>query len=289
MENTTNFTALQSISNDRVINTPSPAAKSAFFYVQETGHLKNTAAHFTQREALDSYLFVAVQKGKGCLYYDGENYSLKKGDCFFIDCTLPHTYGCWTDEPWELLWVHFNGATTREYYRLFTQSFRYGFTPTNFDTISRDLQRIIEINENKDLYAEICSSRELVVLMTDVLTSGREGQEENAENISEKLLQAKAYLDEHFTEAVYLDDIADRFFISKYHLSREFKRVFGLNFSAYIINKRIEYAKYLLRFTDKSIEEIAGECGIGDASYFNKLFKKSENTTASKYRSGWKN
>ncbi|WP_422487416.1 AraC family transcriptional regulator [Gudongella sp. DL1XJH-153] len=49
----------------------------------------------------------------------------------------------------------------------------------------------------------------------------------------------------------------------------------------------MNYAKKLLRFSDKSIEAIASECGIPDTSYFNKVFKKSENITASRYRKDW--
>lgn len=43
-----------------------------------------------------------------------------------------------------------------------------------------------------------------------------------------------------------------------------------------------------LRFSDSSIEEIASECGIADASYFNKVFRRIEGMTASQYRSMWK-
>ena len=41
-------------------------------------------------------------------------------------------------------------------------------------------------------------------------------------------------------------------------------------------------------FADNSIEEIASECGIADASYFNKVFRRIEGMTASQYRSMWK-
>ena len=82
--------------------------------------------------------------------------------------------------------------------------------------------------------------------------------------------------------------IADEFFISKYHMSREFKKAYGITIANYIIAKRITHAKELLRFTYMQIEEIGRICGIEDSSYFNKVFSKFEGMTASEYRVRWK-
>ena len=51
--------------------------------------------------------------------------------------------------------------------------------------------------------------------------------------------------------------------------------------------QKITRAKELLRYSNASIEEIASLCGIDDASYFNKVFKKLEGCTASEYRKRW--
>lgn len=51
--------------------------------------------------------------------------------------------------------------------------------------------------------------------------------------------------------------------------------------------KKITHAKELLRYSNSSIEEIARLCGMDDASYFNKVFKKMEGCTASEYRKQW--
>ena len=48
-----------------------------------------------------------------------------------------------------------------------------------------------------------------------------------------------------------------------------------------------EQAKRLLRFTDKSVENVAQECGLNDANYFSRLFKKVEGTTPGEYRRQW--
>ena len=107
-------------SSRRMIQTPGAFARSAFFYVQETGYLKLKESHVARRKNLESFLVVLVLSGSGVLMYDEKLYSLRKGSCFFIDCMVPYYHQSSQTDPWELVWVHFNGATSREYYRYFS-------------------------------------------------------------------------------------------------------------------------------------------------------------------------
>ena len=68
---------------------------------------------------------------------------------------------------------------------------------------------------------------------------------------------------------------------------REFKKEYGTTIIRYVLAKKITHAKELLRYSNSSIEEIARLCGMDDASYFNKVFKKMEGCTASEYRKQW--
>ena len=105
--------------------------------------------------------------------------------------------------------------------------------------------------------------------------------------MSMKLNQVRTYIDANFTAKLLLEDLAERFYISKYHLSREFKKAYGITIGSYLLSCRIGLAKRLLRFSSKPIEEIAMLCGIPDTSYFTKVFRKSEQMTALEYRKKW--
>ena len=89
-------------------------------------------------------------------------------------------------------------------------------------------------------------------------------------------------------EEVLLDELSRKFYISKYYLTREFKKAYGETIFQHIIAMRINYAKRLLRFTDKSVDEIAELCGFHDQSYFTKQFKKAENMTCLAFRKRWR-
>ena len=78
-----------------------------------------------------------------------------------------------------------------------------------------------------------------------------------------------------------------RLYINKFYLTRVFKEQFGLPVTSYLVQLRITRAKRLLRFTDRTIESIAQDCGLNDANYFSRLFKKIEGTSPGEYRRQW--
>ena len=88
-------------------------------------------------------------------------------------------------------------------------------------------------------------------------------------------------------QKIVLDELADRFFISKFHLSRVFKEQFGVSIHTYVRNLRITKAKQMLRFTDKKLEDIGYRGGLGAPHYFSRIFKQVEGITPSEFREKW--
>ena len=272
----------------RMIQTPSSIARSAFFYVQETGYFKLKESHRAFRKNLDSYLIVLVLSGSGTLMYNEKFYELKPGSCFFIDCKIPYYHQSSDSDPWELIWVHFHGATSKEYYRYFSVISDPALMPQAFGELKDKLERLLDVNTHADLMAEISSSRLIMDILSILLQDVTNSKEEQTP-ARQKMLQIRLYLDEHYTDKFSLDQLSEHFFISKYHLSREFKNHFGITPNHYVISKRITLVKKLLRFSDFTLEDIAAKAGFYDTSYLNKQFKKSEGISASDFRKIWMN
>ncbi len=273
--------------DSRIIKTPSAVAKKTFFYLQECGHLKAGGGHHTSRQNLQSFLLAIVLDGQGTLSYHGQEVQLHQGDCFFIDCRTQHSYQSNAENPWELLWVHFNGCTTEEYYKLFVAQSNPIFHPTSISKFVAVLQEIMRLNAETYADTEILTSGLLANLLTMLLTLNNLGEEPDTA-LQTKLKAVLAYVDANFTQDLTLSDLSNRFFISKYYLTREFKRAYGETIFQHIIGLRINYAKRLLRFTDKSVDEIAERCGFNDQSYFSKQFKKAEGVTCLAFRRRWR-
>ncbi|MCR5032468.1 MAG: AraC family transcriptional regulator [Lachnospiraceae bacterium] len=277
---------IQSATSDRVIGTPSALAKQTFFYMQETGKLKSIRHHISKRENMDSFLIAYVYSGEGYFTVNGRRTKVSTGACFFIDCRESYAHESPDDSPWELLWIHFNGASSREYYEYFTSLSGNIFYPGNPEEIIHIFGQLLSVNKNKEEYYELVTSSLIVQLLTALITTAKSG-EKPADSTSDKLTQVRRYLSDHYKEKVSLDDLSAAFFISKYHLCREFKKKYGESITDYIRNKRITQAKEQLRFSDLHIGEIAAECGVPDVNYFVKQFKIAEGMTPSDYRKKW--
>jgi AraC-like DNA-binding protein len=269
----------------RIINTPSEFAKENLFYIQEAGYLKSIKSHISQREKLNSYLFLVVMSGSGRFRYKETNYELHNGNCLFINCNHHYSHQSSEQDPWELMWIHFNGKQITpflEYYEMNNPEVIFHTDCiTDFTNI---IETCLELEKKNDITTEFIISK----MITDILTlcisrnKGTLGQ-----TSLEKMILIKDYIDTNFREKISLGSIAHEFYISKHYLAREFKKFYGMTIGDYITGKRVTYSKELLRFTKKSIEEISAICGVPDTNYFAKIFRRIEECSPSGYRKKW--
>lgn len=107
---------------------------------------------------------------------------------------------------------------------------------------------------------------------------------ENAFSKDSIIGKSIVYMQEHLEQEVTLQKVAEEVYCSPQYLSYLFKKVTGENFSEYMTRLRIKRAQNLLITTDYSIADIAGRVGIGNPSYFTKVFAKITGTTPNRYR-----
>ena len=100
----------------------------------------------------------------------------------------------------------------------------------------------------------------------------------------QKVDEVAHYIVEHCTEQISLEDLAGRFYINKFYLSRIFKEVTSFTINDYLNINRIKKAHRLLLETDDSITSIAEQLGYENITYFERVFKKYRNMTPLKYR-----
>ena len=93
------------------------------------------------------------------------------------------------------------------------------------------------------------------------------------------------YIQKHISEPISTAEIAESLFLSRSHLSTKFKEETGLNLTDFIQEEKIEEAKRLLRYSEKSISAISLYLGFSSQSHFTKIFKKSVGKTPREYRS----
>lgn len=96
--------------------------------------------------------------------------------------------------------------------------------------------------------------------------------------------EIREYIEHNINDKLSIDEICKKFFISKNHLYRCVKNGCGQTVGELIIKTRMNVAKHLMAHTDKSLTHIAETVGIGNYTYFCRLFKKRYGISPSEYR-----
>lgn len=93
-----------------------------------------------------------------------------------------------------------------------------------------------------------------------------------------------AYINQNYATISNIGQIADHFFISKYHLCRIFKSTMKVTIIDYLNQIRIKNACQMLDFSGRDIGEISELCGYNSVAYFSNVFKKITGVAPSRYR-----
>ena len=89
----------------------------------------------------------------------------------------------------------------------------------------------------------------------------------------EKTVAILRYLSAHLTENISIDDLAARFFISKYHMMRRFRAETGYTIHNYLITKRLLLARELIA-GGMPVTQACYACGFGDYSAFSRAYRR---------------
>lgn len=108
----------------------------------------------------------------------------------------------------------------------------------------------------------------------------------HGESPSSLALEVTKYIWSHISEPISTEDLAAHLSMSRSHLSRRFKAETGKNLSDKILQEKIEEAKRLLRFTNKSLASISLYLGFSSQSHFSRAFHKITDLSPSEYRQG---
>ncbi|MBQ2757125.1 MAG: helix-turn-helix transcriptional regulator, partial [Clostridia bacterium] len=92
------------------------------------------------------------------------------------------------------------------------------------------------------------------------------------------------YINEQYGTIESIDEIAERFYISKYHLCRIFNKNLGVSLISYLNTIKIRAAIELMQSTHLNITDIATRSGFNSSSYFCKVFTDEIGLSPTAYR-----
>ncbi len=275
--------------SDRYLHTPSSFARQNLLYVQEVGRLTSLNQHRCIREGLDSLLLMVVLKGKGVLTIKDKEYNMSAGNIALIDCREHYEHISDVEDAWTLCWVHFNGVSARNYYELFLKYSKGVNVFSVEDTFvwENTIDSLMGKQQNKSVIAEMQCGELLLKLLSDTISHVADASILRDEENRKLVQDVREYLHENYAETDVVQKAGEMHSFSCEALNHLFREYFGMTMEEYVSNRRFLVAKELLRFSIKSVAEVAQESGIRDVIAMQQMFYDKENMTADEYRSRW--
>lgn len=147
------------------------------------------------------------------------------------------------------------------------------------------LELMLEENSSPGSYSRIIIVSSIMQLLS--LVARRTGLAPGSgPQVNPLMKQVLAYIDRHFTRRISLEELAGIAHMSSTAFSRYFTKYNRIGPSQYIKRKRIALAIHLLEHTDRTILDIAMECGFQNVSNFYKAFRSLTRQAPGDYRAG---
>lgn len=247
---------------------------------------KNMEFEFHYHDFNKIIIFIS---GKVNYLIEGKSYKLKPWDILLVSNNEVHKPLIDSSETYEriVIWVNsifltahnsencnllqcFNDATKKNFNLIRLKS----DFQNNIKFILKNLEIAVASNEfgsnilSNSLFIQMIVHINRFSLMENYILEENEDIEYN-KTIEEIL----GYINNNLSENLSIDEIAAKFYISKYYLMHKFKNQTGYTLHNYILQKRLILANSLLK-NDKSFSQISVECGFIDYSSFVRAFKK---------------
>ena len=226
----------------------------------------------------------------GSYVVDSQRYQLESGDVVLVDCNSVHKPEIDPDCDYERTIIYIDpnflkAASTEDGDLL---SIFQGENGHVLRLSKHQYQTVVEIaNALEKELSRSDYGREIMgkaLLMKLLVTLCRYQKQEAAfypapmQPKNDRILEVLRYLDDHLCEDLEIEDLADRFFVSKYHLMRLFHKETGSTIHSYLIQRRLLLARELIK-KGLSATDACYRSGFRSYSSFTRAYSKNFGTT----------
>ncbi len=249
-------------------------AAGPFLYPLCSGRFVCDGRYRVHRKRYDSLLLLLVIRGEGYLETPANRQVLRRGALALVDCYEEHCYG--TDSGWEILWCHFDGTSARSFetqvQAVYPENVRM-LTGSDLSRAEEELDGIRREDSLPRLHLR------LTRLLTFLLEMPR--REETETGALDAVLSC---IGQRFGEPITVAQMAEMAALSPWHFLRVFQKKMGMTPHAYLLQVRVNAARFYVSSGTLPLREIAWRCGFESASALCKAFRRVTGQTPGAYR-----
>lgn len=247
------------------------------FWVSEYGITFPNDKYHELRMHSDICCLEYIISGSGIVNSDNSTFFVSEGDSYMLLSGRQHNYFSNSGTPFKKIWINFKGNLALDIIKNYQLENVVLFKNIN---CCEHIEKIHSICENTSDPREIQDKTSAEFLRTIQFLS--KNYDEATSNNNDIQSSIKYYIDCHIADNTKLTDIAKQFNYTTDHIIRLFKASNGVTPHQYILRKRIDIAKSMLRQT-LSASIIASQLNFSNVHNFSATFKKITGVSPTEY------
>ena len=239
------------------------------FYIEMAGITYPDPNYHITRTCSYIHCFEYVTKGEGIVTVNGQTYFTCKDDLCILPKYADHDYCSLPEDPFEKIWFNISGSLCDELIHVYGITGAVVVKDTNTFPLFREF---LDVCENKELSLDEVYARCSLIFHRLMIILSQNRSFNTGRSARGNAADIKSYIDRNIYEKLSIEAVSAQVNLSPSQVNRVFKKAFGITPYDYILSRKIDTAKLLLKNTSLSVKEIAYKLNFADEHYFSNVF-----------------
>lgn len=248
------------------------------FFLDMSGISYCDGSYLIERRDQNVYVFEYIIKGTGTIIQDGKEYTASMGDIYLIHRNTTHKYFSSASDPWNKVFFNVRGELVDSLIKSYKMQDRVVVSGVDAYELFMDAYNLTysDISLDKIISETAIFIHKIIQKMYESI--------KNESHHSDEALTLREYLDKRINKNVTIEELSNSIYRSKDYTIKLFKKEFNTTPYAYLTEKKLDAAGYMLLNSQSSIKQVAFNLGFEDQHYFSNVFKKKYKMSPKQYR-----